>query len=53
VILRSKESIVGENAERLGARAAELWWSRLLQRHREAVGLDSTRWTGCPRPLPR
>ncbi|MFB7343269.1 HAD family hydrolase [Streptomyces hydrogenans] len=39
---RSEESIVGQIAERLGAETAALWWSRLIQRHRDAVdtGLD-------------
>ncbi len=39
---RSKESIVGQIAERLGAETAALWWSLLVQRHRDAVdtGLD-------------
>ncbi|MFJ6406794.1 HAD family hydrolase [Streptomyces hydrogenans] len=39
---RSEESIVGQIAERLGAGTAALWWSRLIQRHRDAVdtGLD-------------
>ncbi len=39
---RSKESIVGQIAERLGAETAALWWSLLVRRHRDAVdtGLD-------------
>ncbi|MCM1948296.1 HAD family hydrolase [Streptomyces sp. G2] len=39
---RSKESIAGQIAERLGAETAALWWSLLVQRHRDAVdtGLD-------------
>ncbi|MFJ3098687.1 HAD family hydrolase [Streptomyces hydrogenans] len=39
---RSKESIVGQIAERLGAETAALWWSLLVRHHRDAVdtGLD-------------
>lgn len=39
---RSRESIIEQLTERLGAQTAALWWSRLIQRHRDAVdlGLD-------------
>ncbi len=39
---RSKESIVKQIAERLGAETAGLWWKELIQRHRDAVdrGID-------------
>ncbi|MFF4101329.1 HAD family hydrolase [Streptomyces sp. NPDC001903] len=36
---RSRESIVEQIAERLGAQSAGLWWKLLIQRHRDAVDL--------------
>ncbi len=48
---RSKESIVGQIAERLGAQTAGLWWSRLIQRHRDAVDLGLDPVDGLPEAL--
>ncbi|MEV7239916.1 HAD-IA family hydrolase [Streptomyces sp. NPDC093248] len=48
---RSKESIIGQLTERLGAETAGLWWSRLIQRHREAVDLGLDPVDGLPEAL--
>ncbi|MFB7826614.1 HAD family hydrolase [Streptomyces hydrogenans] len=48
---RSKESIVGQIAERLGAETAALWWSLLVQRHRDAVDTALDPVDGLPEAL--
>ncbi|MFG3191059.1 HAD family hydrolase [Streptomyces omiyaensis] len=48
---RSKEAILGQLTERLGARTAGLWWSPLVRRHREAVDLGLDRVDGLPEAL--
>ncbi|MFG2332507.1 HAD family hydrolase [Streptomyces sp. NPDC048604] len=48
---RSKESIVEQLTERLGAQTAGLWWSRLMERHRDAVDLGIDPVDGLPEAL--
>ncbi|MFE1437349.1 HAD family hydrolase [Streptomyces sp. NPDC058739] len=48
---RSRESITDQIAERLGVETAGLWWSRLIQRHREAVDLGLAPVDGLPEAL--
>ncbi|MER6677423.1 HAD family hydrolase [Streptomyces sp. NPDC000983] len=48
---RSKESIVGQIAEQLGAGTAALWWSLLIQRHRDAVDLGLDPVDGLPEAI--
>ncbi|WP_199547066.1 HAD family phosphatase [Streptomyces sp. N35] len=45
---RSKVSIIDQITERLGAETAGLWWSRLIQRHRDAVDLGIDPVDGLP-----
>ncbi|MFI6146514.1 HAD family hydrolase [Streptomyces sp. NPDC051109] len=48
---RSRESIVEQIAERLGAQTAGLWWELLIQRHRDAVDLALDPVDGLPEAL--
>lgn len=48
---RSRESIIEQLTERLGAQTAALWWSQLIQRHREAVDLGLDPVDGLPEAL--
>ncbi|MFG2983538.1 HAD family hydrolase [Streptomyces sp. NPDC048258] len=48
---RSKESIVEQLTERLGAGTAGLWWKQLIQRHRDAVDLGLDPVDGLPEAL--
>lgn len=48
---RSRESIVGQIAERLGTETAALWWSLLVRRHRDAVDIGLDPVDGLPEAL--
>ncbi|MEU0315400.1 HAD family hydrolase [Nocardioides sp. NPDC006273] len=48
---RSRESIIEQLTERLGTQTASLWWSQLIQRHRDAVDLGLEPVDGLPEAL--